>query len=101
VSGRDDKFGGLSVGVVVGDFGVVVIGSIISVVGGRGGSELSVVGLAFGSLGVSCAGVVVLGVSGGGGGEFDGVGGEEGGASVNVGSCGVGSVGSLSECFRW
>ncbi len=97
VSGRGGKFRGLSVWIVVGD-GVVVIGGIIWVVGGRGRSELSVEGLTFSS-GVACSGCVVLEVGGGSGGEFGGVGSEEGGASVSVGSCGVGSGGSLAEFF--
>ncbi len=50
VSSRGDKFGGLSVWIVVDDGVVIVIGSIVLVVGGRGRSELSVIGLTFGPL---------------------------------------------------
>jgi len=71
VSGEGGKFGGLSGWVVVGDGVVLVVGSIISVVGRRCRSELSVVGLIFGSVGVAV--VVVLKVGEGGGGRVMGL----------------------------
>ena len=98
VSGGGGKFGGLSGWVVVGDGVVLVVGSIISVVGRRCRSELSVVGLIFGSVGVAV--VVVLKVGEGGEGEGDGVVGEEGGGGVGVGSGGFDSEGSLCKVFR-
>jgi len=101
VSGGGGKFGGLSGWVVVGDgVVIVVVGSIISVVGRRGRSELSVIGLTFGSVGVAGVKSVVVEVGECGGGECGGVVSEEGGGGVGVGSSGFDSEGSLFEFFR-